>query len=199
MAGVVAFFGKWASLIAEMFKKYPLAAAIVTFIGVLVFIYLERERNTNKNRSGSIVHAFIVLLGWAIVVPILGTIFDAVVWFAKALRAAASFLYTSYHDHPIFVTGVVVLALISYVIWELRVKPRQPIWRAAIVIVCALTVIALALPMLEVFKGKTASAAEVPTTTSQNVSSLTKPNSTATNAVTTTSKGTTLPSAIGKK
>src|SRR2546421_415868 len=132
MTAIIDFFVKWAALISEMFKKYPLPAAVVTLAAVLVFVQLQKERNPNKDNKTSVINAFLVLLGWAIIVPIIGTILDVVVWIAKALLSALSFLYGAYQKHPLFVLGAVVTAVIAYLIWEWRVKPRQPFWRAAV-------------------------------------------------------------------
>src|SRR5205085_10173597 len=103
MTAIIDFFVKWVALISEMFKKYPLPAAVVTLAAVLVFMALQRERNPNKDNQTSVIHAFLVLLGWAIIVPIIGTILNIVVWIAKALLSALTFLYTSYQRHPLFV------------------------------------------------------------------------------------------------
>ena len=151
MAGVIEFLKVWAHLIGDVFGKYPLAAALVTVVAVGAFVLLERQRNTPHDTTISVIHAFIILIGWLISVPLLGFIFNTGSTTAAFFISGIQFFYSMYNQQPIVVLVLLVLSLLGYGIWEWRSRPRQPIFRGLIAITILFIAIALTVPIFNIF------------------------------------------------
>lgn len=141
------FLVKWVDLITEMFKKYPLPAALMTAAAVGAFFWLENQRNTAKDKKQSVVHAFAVLVGWAIAVPVLGLALDALIegW------SAAAFIYRRYDQHPLFVGACLLLAVLGYFVWGRFQRAPSRLVRGLVVTVAFCILVALGVPLVNVF------------------------------------------------
>jgi MFS superfamily sulfate permease-like transporter len=169
MMGVIEFLKDWVHLIGDVFGKYPLAAALVTILGVGVFVLLERQRNTSHDTTISVIHAFITLIGWLISVPLLGVIFNTGSKAATLFISGVQFFYSRYEQQPIVVLVLLALSLLAYVIWEWRSRPRQPMFRGLIAMVAFFIAVALTVPIFNIFlPPASASSTPPPTTTAKH-------------------------------
>jgi predicted membrane protein len=142
MTTIYHFFGAWKDLITHIYSDYPLAAAITTLVAVGVFVYVERAEF--ENLATSTFHLFAALIVWAIVVPILGSLFGVV-----------EKLYNVYDKHPLLVLVLFIAAVAVFLIWGF-LRPKSPS-RAVKAIACAilfLLSVAVAAPIANMFSAR---------------------------------------------
>jgi len=161
MMAVINFLKGWAGLIGEVFGKYPLAGALLLAAAVVVFVYVQRERNPSNENTKSVVHAFLVLLGWLIAVPVVGFIFNAIGRITGTASGLLRFLLTRYERQPIVVLVTFALVALACAVWIWRAKkPRRPLLRVGAAVVVFIVAIALLVPLFDVFAP---AAVETPT------------------------------------
>jgi hypothetical protein len=146
MTDFLEFVKAWAKLIASVVSEYPLAAAIVTLVGVMVFLQLQQKWGTDW--PARTFNFFVVLIGWSIVTPVLGFIL-------KALGFAGSgmaFVYERYSKQPIAALAIVLMASLAYFVWRWR-RPGRPsrFTKGLVCTAIGLVTLAVAAPVLEVF------------------------------------------------
>jgi hypothetical protein len=163
MEVVLSTINMWKDLIVKVFSEYPLAAAFVTAIGVAAYFWLEK-----KARPGKVLqNILMVLLGWAVAVPIVGLLLTIVGKIWGGIEATMPFLakvlgsvYEIYSHHPYLVLVIIAIALIGYIAWSRwapRRIPHRPV-RAALVAVLAIVVIHIAGPIADQITPTKASA-----------------------------------------
>ena len=124
-------FGLW----SDVFSEYPLAAAITTVMFILAYLAWERYNQKHRIRPSAFWKQPSVSLsiGWCIVTPLLGFVFDLVST-AKELLSPLVKLYAAVFELYPAVSAVVTLAFILvYVLWKLLLKrslvPSGKFWR----------------------------------------------------------------------
>src|SRR5262245_24187964 len=129
MSTIIELVEKWKDLIVKVFTDSPLAAAIVTLVAAGAFYWLSRKTRPGK----TVTNAFLVLVGWAIAVPVVGFIFTVLgkIWEAieflasGAIRLTGS-LYTIYARHPLLIIAIVVVGVVAYAAWTWWWPQRRP-------------------------------------------------------------------------
>ncbi|WP_147293380.1 hypothetical protein [Dyella monticola] len=126
MSGILDVLDGWKDLIVKVFGEYPLAASLVTLAAVPVWLQFQNK----VYRGKTVANTLLVLLGWAIVVPILGVLLWLLgeLWdIVKAVvPTAASFvgsIFSIYQHHPYVVIALVCMAIPAYFAWK-RWRPR---------------------------------------------------------------------------
>jgi hypothetical protein len=136
---ILSVIGEWKDLFVKVFTEYPLAAALLTIVAVGVFFWLEETQAKNRTT----INATVVLLCWAVAVPLLGFVLIILekIWdFLEAIlpwlaRTSGSF-YAIYARHPILVSVLVLLGIVSYLAWSVwwpRVWPNRYVRIAAVI------------------------------------------------------------------
>lgn len=161
MEAVVSAITAWKDLIIKVFGEYPLAAALMTLAGVGAFYALEKSYRPKQAAT----NILIVLLGWAVAVPIvggvlwvIGQVWDVVKAVAPALTTAVTSLFGIYEKHPLLVLALVTIAVVVYFAWK-RFRPKVLPSRGLRVIVLAALVLVvshLASPIADMFTPKVA-------------------------------------------
>ncbi len=148
MSAVIDFVQGWSKLIIELWIDHPVVGAIVTLAAVGLFALLEQQRNSSGDTTVRRIHIVAAVLAWVVVVPILGFFTDAVAKVIAGAWAVVTFFYANFKEQPLFVLGALGLAAIIFVVWEWRVKPRQPLVRGTLVLVGFFVVIGLGVPLI---------------------------------------------------
>src|ERR1700730_1250561 len=122
MSEIYKFVGEWKDLIIKLYTEYPLAAAIITLTAVIAFVLFERSKHPWPPPVLDMIIAFVA---WAVLIPIVGFLFSAVVKVGSILAAGASFvwrvlsfIFDVYQVHPLFVLILAVLAAALCGIWH---------------------------------------------------------------------------------
>jgi hypothetical protein len=153
---ILSVIGEWKDLFVKVFTVYPLAAALLTIVAVGVFFWLEETQAKN----GTAINATVVLLCWAVAVPVFGFLLIMLekIWdFLEAVlpwlaRTSGSF-YSIYARHPILVSVLVLLGILSYLAWSVwwaRLWPNRYV-RAVVVISAVVLVAHIASPIADLF------------------------------------------------
>ena len=160
MDTVVSAITGWKDLITKVFGAYPLAAALMTLAAVGAFYALEK----NFRPKQAATNILIVLLGWAVAVPILGGVlwilgqaWDVVTAVTPALAKALASLFGIYERHPLLVLVLIAVAIALYFIW-MRFRPNiLPSRLLRMLVLAALVLVAshVASPIADMFKTKT--------------------------------------------
>lgn len=121
MDAVLSAINFWKDLIIQVFSQYPLAGALITLVAVGVFYYLEKTLRPRKTST----NILLVLLGWAIAVPILGAILWLLgeIWgvvkaIAPPVASVLSSLFSIYQTHPFLVLSLIVISILVYFSWK---------------------------------------------------------------------------------
>lgn len=120
MQWFIDFVGKWADAIGKVFGEFPVAAAIMTLVAVVVFANSVKWPITDWQSAA--LTFFCVLLGWLICVPILGWVFRAIGWVASI----GAFFYERYERQPILFIVLTLLATASGAVWIFAFRSRGP-------------------------------------------------------------------------
>jgi hypothetical protein len=156
MSHVYQLLNAYSGVLVKFFTDYPLAAALVTLLGVGVFLLLQQEWRKGQTKS----NFFIVLLGWLVLVPILGfavtilgkvwaVIEAAVIWFGEVLGSVGQV----YQRHPYMVLTIVGLGTLYYISWSWW--PRWPrviksrLLKLLFVLLAAIVALELASPLAD--------------------------------------------------
>jgi hypothetical protein len=127
MSEFLDFVKGWAKMIGGVFGDYPLAAALITLVAVVAFMIME-HRARPSNWTTRTYHFFIVLIGWAIAVPILGFVFgliEKILGLGKGALNVLAFLYGAYEKHPLVVLMLLVVCVGTYFVWHFM-RPKSP-------------------------------------------------------------------------
>jgi hypothetical protein len=118
---IISAITAWKDLIVEVFSQYTLAAALVTLAAIGCFFYLEQQLRPRQAPT----NILIVLLGWAILVPIVGfvlTILSKIWAFIEAVMPQVAKLlgsfYSIYDKHPFLVLSLILVAFVTYFVWR---------------------------------------------------------------------------------
>ncbi len=152
------YVSKWLKVIGDVFAKYPLAAAIVTIAAVWVFLLLIKHYELSDLKSIEVKDwakvALIlscVLVGWLILVPLVGLVLDSVV----VLGQFVTWLYSRYEKQPLFVITVTGIAITigSFWVYHPRWRDASPERSMRVLATSAvwLALILIGVPVLEVF------------------------------------------------
>ena len=163
METVVSAITRWKDLITKVFSEYPLAAALMTLAAVGAFYALEKSLRPKQAAT----NILIVLLSWAVAVPILGgglwvigQVWDVVKAIAPALTKALTSLFGIYEKHPLLVLALITIAVVIYFAWK-RFRPKVLPSRGLRVVFLATLVLVVshvASPIADMFTPKTAEA-----------------------------------------
>jgi hypothetical protein len=136
----------WKDLIIKIFSEYPLAGAIVTLAAVGAFWVLEHSWRKSKTTT----NVLLVLLAWAIAVPVLGLgiVILANVWgflevTVPIVKDVVTSLYAIYEKHPVLFLIICSLGFPAYFAWKWRFADTFPRPRLRKVAVGAVVVLAL--------------------------------------------------------
>jgi uncharacterized membrane protein len=148
MQWFIDFIGKWSDAIGKVFGEFPIAAAIMTLVAVLVFVRLIKWPITDWQSAA--LNFFCVLLGWLICVPILGWFFIFLRW----IGATGAFFYERYERQPVLFIVLTLLAVVGGAVWILVFRRRGPSANMKIGIVVAgwFIGILLLVPLFDAFK-----------------------------------------------
>jgi hypothetical protein len=148
MEALINFISGWADLITAVFSEHTLAAAVLTAVAVFVFLEIDKE-NRFRDKIKVIQHAFIVLLGWAIFVPIAGWVMGLV----GNLFDLIGFIYNKFEQQPIVVIILAVLCALAPYIWLKVLKHRAPslLVRITVSVLAFVLLTALVVPIFNVF------------------------------------------------
>ena len=126
MDAVLSVVNAWKDLIIKVFGQYPLAAALITLVAVGAFFLLEKTIRPKQAPT----NILLVLLGWAVAVPVLGgllwllgEVWDLVKAIAPPVASALSSLFSIYQKHPFLVLSLVGIAILAYFAWK-RWRPN---------------------------------------------------------------------------
>jgi hypothetical protein len=166
MSSVLTVVNTWKDLIIKVFGEYPLAGAIVTILAILLFFHINK--NVRKNKTTT--NALLILLGWAIAVPILGFVLNvfAKTWevlegIVPVLTRVGGSSYAIYDRHPLVVLSLLVLSAAAYFVWKWRwsrVLPSRAL-RVAVLLVVFVLAIHLANPIADIFSPQSPNAKAV--------------------------------------
>ena len=121
METIINLVSGWTELITNVFSEHTLSGAILTGIAVAVFLYLEKT-NRFQDKTETLKHGFLVLLGWLILVPIFGWIFSIV----GSLADVLVFFYEKFEDQPVIVLVLLLLSVSVYFLWPIVRKHKAP-------------------------------------------------------------------------
>lgn len=171
MDSVMSVINTWKDLIIDVFGKYPLAGALVTLVAVGAWVYLEKIRPRKR-----VSNTLLILLGWAIAVPILGAALWLLgeIWsFIKAVIGPAAdvlaSLFSIYDKHPFLVLILVIIAIGVYFGWK-RWKPNLLPSRLlrVVILTVAVTVFAhIMSPIVGIFTQESSEESEPAETTAK--------------------------------
>jgi hypothetical protein len=158
LSAILTFFKDWLSLIIKLWANHPVVGSIVTLMAIVWLWFTEKTTNPEGDEEKRRTHVFVAIVGWLIVVPILGFFSDAVqkvvevTWAViSALWHVITWLYDRFVERTEFVLVVFAIAVLTYIVWELVLKPRRPYWRAAFVTIAFLLVVAIGVPIANQF------------------------------------------------
>lgn len=121
MTSIYEFLNAWRELITKVFGEYPLAAAIVTLLAVVLFFELQTEWRRERTKS----NILLVFVGWLIAVPIVGLVMTVLgkVWgfIETTVPIVGEILGSFYHiyeHHPYMVLIILALGIIGYFVWN---------------------------------------------------------------------------------
>lgn len=124
-------------IVSRLYVQYPLSAAIVTLIYLIVVGFWL----TKRHRRSSGAALLLALISWIVAVPIVGALIalvsKVVGWIEAVLGPATTVLglvYGVYKDHPLFVLGVIAVALAAWLIWGWLRPLLLPGWRRIVVL-----------------------------------------------------------------
>jgi hypothetical protein len=154
MNAAIEFISAWKDLITKVFSDSPLAGAIVSVLAICAFFALERQYRPNKAPT----NIAIVVIGWAILVPVtgfvmkvLGLIWDFLAATFPILRDLLASFYGIYTRHPLLVLAIVVCSVIGFFVWQ-RFWPRRipnRLYRGVLLVVGAVVVAHIASPIAD--------------------------------------------------
>lgn len=126
MDAVLSVVNDWKDLIIKVFGQYPLAAALITLVAVGAFFYLEKTLRPQQAPT----NILMVLLGWAVIVPVLGGLlwllsefWDIVKAIAQLVASSLSSVFSIYQKHPLLVLALAITATLTYFVWK-RWRPN---------------------------------------------------------------------------
>src|SRR5258707_6217 len=113
MTTIYHFLGEWKDLSIHAYSAYPLAAALTTAAALGLFFYWDRLKLKWLPKSRP--HPIIAVIAWAIIVPILGFLFQMIekVWtgivgVSSVLSHLSAFVYQVYDRHPILMLVLLI-------------------------------------------------------------------------------------------
>lgn len=154
MSNVVELLGKWATLISAVYSEHTLAAAVCTLAGVAGCLYWFRTRPVPEKKSVWVVRVFVILVGWAILTPILGALFSLVGWLWNRLinvLDVAKWVLDGYSRQPLTVLVLLLLSGAAIGAWQFWRPTPALKWKACLGVLGFIAAIAIALPLAEVF------------------------------------------------
>lgn len=126
MDSIISAISTWKDLIIKVFGQYPLPGALVTLLAIGAFFHLEQKERPGKAPT----NILIVLLGWSILVPLvglaltmLGKIWDFIEAVVPIITKVLGSFYAIYDKHPYLVLSLCGVAIIAYFVW-LRWWPK---------------------------------------------------------------------------
>lgn len=126
MNSIVDFISGWKDLITKVYGEHTLTAALLTIVAVAVFVLLDRKVRKGKRPT----NLMIVLVGWAVAVPIVGfimTIFGKIWAFIEAVApmvaSALGSFYRIYERHPLLIAVLLAIGVVAYVLWR-KLRPN---------------------------------------------------------------------------
>jgi hypothetical protein len=131
MSQFVDFAVAWAGLARRVYMEFPLAAALVTLAAAVLFMVLER-RGGAARWPRRLLRFAIVLVVWAIVVPVLGlfrdvdgAIFGTASATVSGLASLALLIHATYESQPLVVLALFIVSGVVFIVWHL-VRPQRP-------------------------------------------------------------------------
>jgi len=128
MTNIIEFLNAWRELITKVFGEYPLAGALVTILAIGIFFWLQGEWRRGQTKS----NLLLVLLGWVILVPIVGFVMTVLSKVWDFLAATLPFVteivgsfYRIYQHHPYMVLILMTSGIIVFYAWN-RWWPGRP-------------------------------------------------------------------------
>jgi hypothetical protein len=151
MEHLINFLSGWVDLITVVFTEHTFTAAIMTIIGVGVFFKLDKP-NIFQDKVETGKNAFIVLLGWAIFVPILGWVaglvgdlYDFIKFLVGLFLDLIKFIYAKFEQQPFVVIVIVVISAAIPAIWGKFMRFEPPALQTRVIASIAVFVILVAL------------------------------------------------------
>lgn len=126
MGGLLSVIDGWKDLIIKVFTEQTFAGAIVTLLAVPAWFWLEKKQRPGKTAT----NALLLLLAWAIAVPIgggilwvLGKLLSFIETVAPPVAGFFGDIVTTFDKHPILVIVLTSAAFAGYFAWK-RWRPQ---------------------------------------------------------------------------
>ncbi len=145
--------GKIGGTIASFYADHPLAAALVTVIAIGLFWSLmgwgktpdfSEQRKVAKN-------GLIVLIGWAIAVPILDFIFSAIAKILEWAGIAGSGLFwvwERFNEQPLVVSICLIVVILGFSVWTYRSKKPHTLVKCLAALLAFLVLVGFSVPVV---------------------------------------------------
>ncbi|WP_250623300.1 hypothetical protein [Pinirhizobacter soli] len=126
MGGLLSVIDGWKDLIIKVFTEQLFAGAIITLLAIPAWFWLEQKQRPCKTAT----NALLLLLAWAIAVPIgggilwvLGKLLSFIETVAPPVAGFFGDIVTTFDKHPILVIALTCLAFAGYFGWK-RWRPQ---------------------------------------------------------------------------
>ena len=126
MGGLLSVIDGWKDLIIKVFTEQTFAGAIVTLLAIPAWFWLEKKQRPGKTAT----NALLLLLAWAIAVPIgggilwvLGKLLSFIETVAPPVAGFFGDIVTTFDKHPILVIVLTCAAFAGYFAWK-RWRPQ---------------------------------------------------------------------------
>ncbi|WP_250633520.1 hypothetical protein [Pinirhizobacter soli] len=126
MGGLLSVIDGWKDLIIKVFTEQLFAGAIITLLAIPAWFWLEQKQRPGKTAT----NALLLLLAWAIAVPIggavlwvLGKLLSFIETVAPPIAGFFGDIVTTFDKHPILVIVLTCVAFAGYFGWK-RWRPQ---------------------------------------------------------------------------
>jgi hypothetical protein len=161
MSEFLTFANAWSGLASRVYTASPLGAALLALTALIGFLMLERRAGSTR-WSGRALRFSIVLVAWAMVVPLLGLFSNAddAIWRAadrtlSSLIRLGPLIGDAYERYPLVVLAAFVVSGANFIVWHL-LRPRGPsgVLKAFVCLALFLLGVMISDPIASVLRGQ---------------------------------------------
>ena len=144
--------GNIGGTIASFYADHSLAAAIVTVVAIGIFWWLMGwEKSPDfSDRSQVAKNGLIVLVGWAITVPVLDFVFSIIsklLEWAGIAGGGIFWVWERFNEQPFVVLACLFIAIFGGWIWHYRSKSQHALLKAAGSFLVFLVMVGISVPI----------------------------------------------------